>query len=162
MSLQYIIDGCNVIHHHKFARLLLKKPVDPRAALIKFLINAGICTRGNKLAWVVFDGYPRQDINDMETKRIKILFSRMQSADEKIKRILELTDNPRGTVVVSDDKEIILFSRIMRAQTLSVEDFIKCDDVIQGKGLASEDKKINYSQMCRINEEFKRIWLKEE
>jgi len=162
MSLQYIIDGCNVIHHPDFIKILSKKQVDFRVALVKLIINAGLCPRQNSLIWIVFDGFPQQDISATGTKRIKILFSRNQSADEKIKRILELTENPRETTVVSDDKEIILFSRIMHARPLSVKDFIKYEDAETRQNKVLDEKKINYSQMCIINEELKRIWLKEE
>jgi len=109
---------------------------------------------------LVFDGHPEYNLKAMERNRLRIIFSRNQSADEKIKRILELTDNPKNTIVVSDDKEIIYFARLMRAQSFSVEEFVKDDNAPASKGVAIEEKKINYSQMCKINDELKKIWLK--
>ncbi|MFY9402643.1 MAG: NYN domain-containing protein [Candidatus Omnitrophota bacterium] len=162
MSLQYIIDGCNVTHNFKFIKILPKKYSDSRAYLIELIKSRNLCGSSNNLIWVVFDGYPQEGLENLEKIRLKIIFSRRQSADEKIKKILELTDNPRNTVVVSDDKEVSSFARIMRAKAISVEEFIKVKVPPKDKSRNLDEAKVNYTQMQRINKELKEIWLKEK
>jgi predicted RNA-binding protein with PIN domain len=161
MSLQYIIDGCNVTHNFKFIEILPKKYSDSRAYLIELIKSRSLCGSSNNLIWVVFDGYPQEGLKNLEKIRLRIVFSIRQSADEKIKRILELTDNPRNTIVVSDDKEVSYFARIMHAKAISVEEFIKGKAFLKGKGYNPDEVKVNYTQMQRINKELKEIWLKE-
>jgi len=112
------------------------------------------------MIWVVFDGHPQHSLSNLEKDRLKIIFSFNQSADSKIKRLLELTGQPKNTVVVSDDKEIASFARLMRAKSVSVEMFIKEDSVAKRRDIARDESKVNYSQMQKINEELKRLWLK--
>lgn len=158
MSLQYIIDGCNVIHHPDFIRDFPGKSVDLRISLIHSIKIKNL-SGGKGLVWVVFDGYPDKAVMSMERANLRVIFSSKESADEKIKRILELTASPRGTIVVSDDKEVKYFTKIMHAKPVSVSAFIggkkaKPDTV------DSDERGINYSQMHQINEELKKIWLK--
>lgn len=160
MSLQYIIDGCNVTHHPKFIRAVPRKSHDTRLSLVGLIKSRGLCGNANNLVWIVFDGYPDRLIEGLEKGRLRIVFSYSRSADDKIKRILELIDRPRNAVVVSDDKEVSSFARLMHARTMSIEEFIK-DDAFEKASKANLDEmKVNYSQMQKIDEELKRIWLK--
>ena len=160
MSLQYIIDGCNVTHHPKFIKNISKEPSDSRVSLVRLIGSRNLCGSANNLVWVIFDGYPDQSLENLEKGRLRIIFSRGESADNKIRKILELTDNPKNTVVVSDDKEVSSFARLMRARPVSVEGFIKEDAASGKRGTASDGPKVSCSQMHKINEELKRVWLK--
>ncbi|MBN2831119.1 MAG: NYN domain-containing protein [Candidatus Omnitrophica bacterium] len=157
MSLQYIIDGCNVTHYPGFIKNIPKKPVDSRVFLIELIRLRNLCAN-KSLIWLVFDGYPDQGLENLEKGRLRIIFSRKQSADEKIKKILELTDNLKNTVVVSDDKEVASFAKIMRAKAVSVERFLG-ENRFKHKGFLPEEPKVSYSSMQKINEELKRLWL---
>jgi hypothetical protein len=158
MSLQYIIDGCNVTHHPKFLKNIPKKFSDSRLSLIELINLRNLCGSDNNLVWLIFDGYPDTSLEDYKKSNFRIIFSCQESADEKIKKLLELTDQPKNMVVVSDDKEVSLFARFMRAKSVSVEAFIK-DDEVAKRRYVPDDVKLNYSQMHKINEELKRLWL---
>lgn len=128
--------------------------------MVGLIKSRGLCGNANNLVWIVFDGYPDRLIEGLEKGRLRIVFSYSRSADDKIKRILELIDRPRNAVVVSDDKEVSSFARLMHARTMSIEEFIK-DDAFEKASKANLDEmKVNYSQMQKIDEELKRIWLK--
>ncbi|MDD4982236.1 MAG: NYN domain-containing protein [Candidatus Omnitrophica bacterium] len=158
--MQYIIDGCNVTHHPKFIRAIPKRSADTRFSLVELIKSRGLCGNANNLVWLIFDGYPDHLIEGLEKGRLRIIFSYNRSADDKIKRLLELIDRPRDAVVVSDDKEVSSFARLMHARSMSIEDFIKDD--VSGKRIKvrPDEIKVNYSQMQKIDEELKRIWLR--
>jgi len=118
-----------------------------------------LCGSENNRAWVIFDGYPDSALNNLSSEGLNILFSSDQSADEKIKKILENAGNTRNFVVVSDDKEIISFARLYRAKALSVEKFVTVKTLKPGARDMGESK-IGFSAMHKINEELRRLWLK--
>jgi hypothetical protein len=149
-----------VTHHPKFIRAIPKKSTDTRFSLIELIKSRGLCGNANNLVWLVFDGYPDRLIEGLEKGRLRIIFSYNRSADDKIKRLLELMDRPGNAVVVSDDKEVSTFARLMHARSVNVEDFIKDDVSDKTRKVDSDEIKVNYSQMQKINEELKRIWLK--
>ncbi len=106
----------------------------------------------------MFDGYPGDTLDNSEEGGIKIIFSRTESADERIKKMLELNPDLKNVIVVSDDKEIKFFAGSCGAKAQAVEDFI------QPKGRSTQRKvepepEISYSQMHKINEELKKLWL---
>jgi hypothetical protein len=109
---------------------------------------------------VVFDGYPDSALNGLSSNNLNIIFSCDQSADEKIRKILELSDNNKNTVVVSDDREIIFFAKGYRARALSVEEFILSK--INGRRTDSDsaERKVSFSAIHKINEELRKLWLK--
>jgi predicted RNA-binding protein with PIN domain len=159
MSLQYVIDGCNITHHPEFLKNISKKYSDSRVELIEFIRINKLCGSENNRAWVIFDGYPDSALNNLSSEGLNILFSSDQSADEKIKKILENAGNTRNFVVVSDDKEIISFARLYRAKALSVEKFVTVKTLKPGARDIGESK-IGFSAMHKINEELRRLWLK--
>jgi predicted RNA-binding protein with PIN domain len=163
MSLQYIIDGYNVINHSTFARLCDKKIRDQRAALIN-LIRAHKLTGSlkNKVT-IVFDGYPHPlDAPGLREndEKIGVIFSRGESADERIKSIVETCPNPKTAIVVSDDKQIRLVVKYLGAAALGVDEFISCEKKRKTNKEDELKTELNYTQMQRINEELSRLWLK--
>lgn len=160
MSLQYVIDGCNITHHRKFEKNTPRKYSDSRADLIEFIRIKRLCGSKNNRVAVVFDGYSDPAIDNLSSGNLNIIFSRDQSADERIKRILELSDNARNLVVVSDDKEILFFAKACRARTVSVEEFIGDKIERQGLNQDSGENKVGFSAMHKINEELRKLWLK--
>jgi hypothetical protein len=97
---------------------------------------------------------------------INVLFSNQDTADDKIKRMFEASVDPKNTVLVSDDKEIIFFVKSGRGKTMSVEDFIKPALKYRHKVRTSLFEKelmkpeLNYMQVNKINQELKKIWCK--
>jgi predicted RNA-binding protein with PIN domain len=108
---------------------------------------------------VVYDG--RQGILSTPgaPSSVGTIFTQGESADDRIKRMLEKAENPRNIVVVTNDREIQRFARQKNAQVKSVEEFlVKCAPP-KPKG-KEDDKIIGPFKTAEINEEMKKIWLK--
>lgn len=94
----------------------------------------------------------------LDDGNIKVIFSRNESADLRIKKIAELVANPKNLIVVSDDKEISFFIKSCGAKSISVEEFLGSKDKAGKLSVLSEEE-LTYSQMHKINEELKKLWL---
>jgi len=88
-----------------------------------------------------------------------VIFSRRESADERIKRLIELIPDPKNVVVVSDDKEIRFFAKSCKAKAESAEDFLSFQDKLLRARSAIPEAEISYAQMHKINEELRKLWL---
>jgi len=158
MSLHFIIDGYNLI---KQTNLLKRANLeDSRAALIRFLtIERPQGSRNNKIT-VVFDG-KEGDFCHRPVSYIQVIFAQKQSADDKIKRLVEKSPNPKNVVVVTNDKEIRFFVRQLGAEVKTTEEFLLKSQ--QQKAKAKIDDKIDLSpsESARITEEMKKLWLGE-
>jgi len=109
---------------------------------------------------VVFDGYPGLEEDYISNAAISVVFSRSQTADERIKKITEKFANPKNTITVSDDKELRLCIRSLKGKVLGVEEFI-CSKEIPAEDKDNEIKvELNFSQKDRINQELKKLWLR--
>jgi predicted RNA-binding protein with PIN domain len=156
MSLHYILDGYNVIRQSDF--LSRGKLEDSRAALISFLRDRKPCGSINNKITVVFDG--KDDVFYRQDKgAIEVVFARGESADERIKRMVEDLPNPKQAVVVSDDKDIFLFIRSLGARPMGVLEFLDKGQP-KAKSIRLHPKAgVTHQQAARINEELKKIWL---
>lgn len=154
MSLQFIIDGYNIIHHQEFSKEN-RKAACPQRSLLNYIDNRRLC--GKNKATVVFDGYPPENVNSSGS--ISAVFSRKESADEKIKRILESYGNTRNIVVVSDDNEVKFFSKSAGAKVLSVAEFMNPKKKEQDRRESSSENELSFTQMENINKELRKIWL---
>lgn len=159
MSLQYIIDGYNVTNHPQFRKQLPKQSLDSRVALIQLIKIKNLCGSPNNSVWVIFDGFQDSTIHNLDEANLKVLYSRRESADERIKKIIELSSNPRNVIVVSDDKEIKFFVKAAKAKSISVDEFLCVKKRLEEKKAALIEPEISYSQKHKINEELKKIWL---
>lgn len=165
MSLQFVIDGYNIINHPRFSRgsKNINNPVDS----LLYLIDAEkLCGSLKNKVTVVFDGFVRACRPGRCSGNIEVVFSGHISADEKIKRIIEGAYNRKNVVVVSDDKEIICFVKLLGAVSMGGAKFLhklslQEDRMNEVKGRQQEEgKSLNYTQTHKINEELKGIWLK--
>jgi len=177
MSLQYIIDGYNLIHNPAFTYSKKINPVrntkylrgrneisngvrDTKRALLELIKTKRLCGSPRNKIIVVFDGYPgagefKQDYADAE-----VIFSGKETADDKVKKIIEASGNCKNIVVVTDDKEFRFFVKAAGCRIMGVEEFINRKDRlhIQEEGFLKTE--LNYSQIDKINQELKKIWLK--
>ena len=83
-------------------------------------------------------------------------------ADELIKRIVETSAQPKNIIVISDDKQVQLMSRLLRARICGVEEFIcgkKSNKFVSSAKLDAADFKLSYSKMQKIDAEMKKRWL---
>lgn len=157
MSLQYIIDGYNVINHPVFIRSSSLKDKDPRIALPHLIKTKKLGGSIKNKISVVFDGYPPGEFIPGTQDNLTVIFSRKISADEKIKKLVEESSGRKSMVIVSDDKELKFSVRHLGARVIGVDEFISGKD----KAVAARDeesKEITYTQMHNINEELKRLW----
>jgi len=107
---------------------------------------------------LVFDGFPPANSHLPEEEGLFCIFSRKLEADEIIKRIIEKSSQPENIVVVSDDKEVQTASRMLRARFCAVGEFLlgkRKSVVVQDPA----DEKLTYSQIQKINNELKKLWL---
>jgi predicted RNA-binding protein with PIN domain len=155
MSLQFIIDGYNLIHHPLF-RQTPKFTDSPASALLQFItINKLTGSPRNKIT-VVFDGYPPKSKSMHNDPQINLIFTAKDTADERIKKILESASNPKNIVVVSDDKEIRFFVKSSGGRVMGVDEFI----CLSPSPKTAQKAELTYSQMEKINQELRKIWLK--
>ena len=161
MSLQYIIDAYNLINHPAF-KPVSKSALNIQHALADFIrINKLTGSKNNELV-LVFDGYPPRTEDVPSGQGLLCMFSRAQEADEIIKKIIEKSAAPKNIVVVSDDRQVQLTSRFLRAQICSVGEFIdgkKDNPAMAAVKLAAHDFKLSYANMQKINAEFREKWL---
>ncbi|MCX5693864.1 MAG: NYN domain-containing protein [Candidatus Omnitrophica bacterium] len=163
MSLQYIIDAYNLINHPAF-KPIAKSALNIQHALADFIeLNKLSKSKNNKVI-LVFDGYPPSAGDIPYGNNLLCMFSRAKEADELIKEIVENSLSPKNIVVISDDKEVQLASRLFHAQVGSVEEFIcgkKDNRLATNAKLAAVDAKLSYAKMQKINAELKKRWLGE-
>ena len=160
MSLQYVIDGYNIIKHPLFIKQLAKKIHDSRISLLDFIRVNRLCGSRNNKIIVVFDGYPDSRYLNFDSEA-EVIFSRKESADEKIKRMVAESGNVKNIVVVSDDREIKFMVKSLGARCLGIEEFVKSKE--KSKAQRNDElisQELNYSQMYKINQELRKIWLK--
>lgn len=161
MSLQYIIDGYNIINHSLFAHTH-KRIENPQKTLLEFIKIKRLCGSPKNKIIVVFDGYSdTMSESKQNDNKINVIFSKKETADEKIKKIVEAHPNPKDIIVVSDDKEIMFFVKATGSRCIHVEEFINPRKNLPG--FPKEDSykpELTYSQAQRINQELKKIWLK--
>ncbi len=165
MSLLYIIDGYNIINNRLFT-VNCKKMRPVQLALLDLIKDNRLCGSAKNQITVVFDGYSAEFETKCLNSGINVIFSKEETADEIIKRIIDISVNLRNIIVVSDDKEISYFAKYAGCKTMAVFEFMeklavtdekkKAD--IKEKNLSKQD--LNYSQINKINEELKKLWLK--
>ncbi|MDD5129915.1 MAG: NYN domain-containing protein [Candidatus Omnitrophica bacterium] len=162
MSLQYVIDACNLINHPAF-KPAGKSTTSIQHTLADFIkLNRLSGSKNNKVV-LVFDGYPPRAEEAPFEDNLYCLFSRAKEADELIKEMVERSASPKNIVVVSDDKEVRLVSRLLHAQVCGVEEFIcgrKNNKRASAVSPAAEDFKLSYAKMQKIDEEMKKRWLR--
>jgi len=130
-----------------------------RITLLEFIRANRLCGSPKNRVTVVFDGYPVSLEPSYNDRNTQIIFSRNLSADEKIKMIVEESANRKNIVVVSDDKEIKFIVKSLGARSIGIEEFIKAKEKSQKKEVIKPE--LNYSQIHKINQELRKIWLKQ-
>ena len=160
MSLQFIIDGYNITNHPDFCRKARQSPADPRPALLNLIKTEKLTGSVQNQVDIVFDGYPRE-VGAAQGQWANVIYSRDISADERIRKMLEASNNPKRVIVVSDDKEIRSNARIFGARHLSVEDFLASDKKRDVGKRQNAEPEISFTAKHKINEELRKIWLKE-
>ena len=166
MSLHFLIDGYNVIKQIECLKDLdvLR---DARESLVRIIQSSRLMKSKNNQATIVFDGKGDFNFCRGEDKgSLKRIFSKGESADETIKRIVNDAANPKQMVVVTDDKAIIFFIRSLEAKRMSVSEFlggIKRQLSLRSKQKGRESPEslkteITCQQQEAINQELREYW----
>lgn len=159
MALHYIVDGYNVIKKTTF--LNHSKLQDARDALLSFVYKNRPQGSFNNKITIVFDG--RDDVLGFKHNYdFSIIFTKNETADDRIKSMIDKTPNPKNVIVVSDDKDIKFYCRSRGAIIFSVNDFLR---KARKKSNVSKTRKGEISELSvlerrKINAELSKIWLK--
>jgi predicted RNA-binding protein with PIN domain len=156
-----LIDGYNLIK--RSSTLAQKSLEDGRQSLISFIEHQRPQGSERNQVTVVFDGKPGMYGLPVATET-SIIFTEYESADDKIKAIVEDAANKKEIVVVTDDKDLYLYVRKLGAKVMSNAEFVaKGGDRRAPKGKpskASEKTKVISSTFEHsINQEFEKIWI---
>ncbi|MBF0479527.1 MAG: NYN domain-containing protein [Candidatus Omnitrophica bacterium] len=163
MSLHYLLDGYNIIHQLP-GNVNSNSLEMLRDKLIHLVMTQHPHGSARNKMTVVFDGQPGY-ASPAVNAEVQVIFSYEESADDKIKKMVEHSANSRQMVVVTDDREIQTAVKSMGASVVSVNDFLwkgqqnmksakQRVGVIQG----SIDKRLSSSQERKITGEFEKIW----
>ena len=157
MSLHFIIDGYNLIKQTPVLNKINLK--DSREALVRFL--KVYRPQGNNPVTIVFDGKEGSFYSPQPADACaRVIFSQNQSADDKIKWLVENSNNPKNIVVVTNDREIRDFSRQFQAQIKTVEEFLRRFNPAAKKEVSAEKDRLSPLVEAEITQEMKRLWLK--
>jgi predicted RNA-binding protein with PIN domain len=159
MSLRYIIDGYNILKHRAFSGRLrgheLGRP------LLRYIEENHLTGSGKNTVCIVFDKYPSAKNPMTPDYGTRIVFSGDESADERIKRMVEDSSNPKTVVVVTDDRQIQWYVRSAGAVVMGVEEFLANAPKKHPSQGKDSDLKLSAEAENLINREFRDIWLKE-
>ena len=164
MALQYLLDGYNMVM--RIPELLKKEGgvsfEASREGLVDFLSRYRPQGNAQNPATLVFDGYAAMKLNweRLRQEAIQIIFSEGESADDRI--VSMIGKSGPQTIVVTDDRELSLRVKELRAKSISVQEFIAKVVDKHKKVSEAEDtkKKLTPKEEQSITEELKKIWLK--
>jgi predicted RNA-binding protein with PIN domain len=169
MSVQYLLDGYNIIHQ---LPVLARKDFDEaRAAFVRLIeIHRPQGSVKNSIN-LIFDGKP--GLAPPVSSAVKIIFTQEESADDRIKRMVDESSNPRRIIVVTDDRAIQYSVRSAGAKVMGVQEFggklTAKDTKVKSSTTRSAKKpdavpKVDISAAARakINQELERIWIKKD
>lgn len=123
MTLNYIIDGYNLIHAiPSLKKMLAHDAPQAREALVHLLTRL---TLNKKIrCTVVFDGVARPHRPAGATHApLHVVFSSPLNADARIKSMIEQSKNRSQLTIVSSDREILDFAKVCSCSTLTSQSF---------------------------------------
>ena len=164
MSLHYILDGCNIIH--QIPTLIPPGSGDQRVDLARLVDRRKPQGSLRNKVTIVFDGQPSSQSELMVTS-LQVIFSCHESADDRIRRIVDEAPNKKNFIVVTNDRAIQYAVRAMGAKVLSVQEFLEklagpSTKISPFDSTQNSAKNISKSLESEINEELKKIWLKKK
>jgi predicted RNA-binding protein with PIN domain len=153
-----LIDGYNLIK--RSSTLAQKKLEDGRQSLISFVERSRPQGSDRNKVTIIFDGKPGMYGLPVTTE-VRVFFTEYESADDKIKALVEDAANKKELVVVTDDRDLMLSVRKLGANVMSNADFIgKADQSRKARPGPSEKPKVISSTFeYQINQEFEKIWI---
>ena len=145
----YIIDGNNLIGKIKFLNQIQKRNKQQSREKLAFLLSRYFSNR-KALVSLHFDGYENDTIR---VSGIKIIYSGSVTADEKIKREIEKSKNPKNNILVTSDSNLAQFGRVCSCHIIKSEEFAK--QLLSSNSTEEEQAKIDAINSA---EEFKKLF----
>jgi predicted RNA-binding protein with PIN domain len=133
----YIIDGNNLIGKDKSLNQIQKKNKQQSRERLAFLLGRYFSKRKASVS-LHFDGFENDEIN---VPAVKIIYSGSSTADEKIKREIERSKNPKNNILVTSDTNIAQFGRVCSCEVIKSEEFAK--QILSSNTADEEQNKIN-------------------
>ena len=150
--LWYIIDGWNLVNSIED----IKSSHYPQEALALYISKNRLVGSKNNRVTVVFDGHFDLE-SQMRNFHFKIIFSQDKSADDVIKRMVSDYNNKKQIVVITNDREIINYTRSQGANYLRIAEFIAKKKKTK-KADSDKTKSIDFAIQREITEELKKKW----
>lgn len=145
----YIIDGNNLIGKIKFLNQLHKKNKIQSAEKLALIV--GRYFHSKKIAVSLhFDGF-QSDV--IKVPGIKIIYSGKLSADERIKKEIENSKNPKNIILVTSDNNLAEFGSVCSCHVIKCEGFSK---LLLSSG--SIDEEISRIEQMNNQEEFRKLF----
>jgi predicted RNA-binding protein with PIN domain len=158
MSLHYIVDGYNALMRSGiFPQKQLK---EARAAFTSYLEHHRPQGSNRNRMTVVFDGASGVT-GSQEDQASGVVFTSGESADDKIKQMVEQSARPKDVVVVTDDRDLGIFVRRCGARVMPVCEFLN-KSVISEMPVSPDKGAVNIVEREKITEELRRVWLKKK
>lgn len=145
----YIFDGNNLIGKIKSLNQIQKKDKQQSREKLALLLGRYFAERKNSVN-LHFDGFESATIN---ISGIKIIYSGSISADERIKREIERSKNPKLITLVTSDSNLAEFGRVCSCQVIKSEEFVTLLF-----SLDSSDEEKNKIDSINNPEEFKKLF----
>lgn len=138
--LHYILDGYNIIH----AIPSLKKTLvhDAESAREMLIHSAGqFCITKKIRCTIVFDGIAPDNLRKGPIHApVHVVYSSPQTADAKIKQLIEQSKSRSLLVIISSDREILRFAQVCSCQRHTSAHFARLladtDDIVTEKSNA--------------------------
>lgn len=147
---KYLIDGNNLICKIQSLSKLQKKDKQASREKLAFFIDRYFSHKKVEV-FLHFDGFANQKII---TNKTKIVYSDSRSADEKIKKQIELEPNRKNLVVISSDINIRDYAKVCGCEVIISEEF--------GKMLCSSETKTDEKEEIISGKDvdfFKKVFL---
>lgn len=162
MSLHYLIDGYNLIKRNP--QLAAKRLEDGRQALISYIEHNELQGSRRNEVTVVFDGKPGM-YGHPATSYVRVVFTEYETADDLIKFQVQETKNRKSLIIVTDDKQLLLYVRALGAGVLSGGDFLRIKTSVTRHPSALDKKKSGNTKAITstfehlVNQELEQMWL---
>ena len=117
----YIIDGNNLIGKINFLHKIQQKDKQHSREKLAFMIDNFFHEKKAKIT-IHFDGFKNLPI---KLNQAKIVYSDSKSADDKIKKQIELDNNRKNIVVITSDNNIQEFARVCSCSIIKSEEFAR-------------------------------------
>lgn len=112
---------------------------------------------------VVFDG--RDDVEGWPAPEgeVRVLFSRGETADDAIRRIIDREERPRQMVLVTDDRALQHYGRAAGLEIWAAGRFLSSSGVRDHRRSDQperSDKAVNEAFKARLHRELSALWLR--